>query len=357
MRSAGLILSILLMASNSWAQQVAMGVSPGFLVAHRADLKNIETHMMGFEFQYEQRSNADWAAYYKEPIWGLGLSYFHFGGEHTKGAISAQANLQMSLAKMGRSTLKFRLGPGVGYVLKVFDPFENRRNQAIGSHWNAFMQTAFLMEHPVKKGNINYGIGISHFSNAAFKMPNLGYNLPSFFFRYSYPLGQEPNEGKTAKPQPIKSKFEPNSHYSAALIYGRKERNFANPVGFNNKGVQLRWLRQYSFIAAWRIGMDAVLDKTYKYSENNQVDLGSISLGDQLEIGIAAGHEWAVGELRFLIEAGAYLNRPADLKKPLYQRMGFNYNLTDNWALMGNLKFHRGVADYLETGIIYQWKK
>lgn len=344
------------MLLSASAQDLGVGVMPGFLVAHRADLKNIETHMVGFELQYEERSKAEWAAYYKEPIWGLGLSYFHLGGEHTGGAMAAQANLQFKLAQMGKARLRFRLGPGVGYVFKVFDPLTNRRNQAIGSHWNAFMQTAFLMEHPFGTGRINYGIGISHFSNAAFKMPNLGYNLPSFFFRYAHPLGgkEEPSESWTARPP--KSNLEPHQFFSAALIYGRKERNFANPVTFNNKGIQLRWGFQHSFIGAWRAGIDAVLDKTYRYSEDNQIDLSSIGFGEQLELGIAAGHEWAVGDLRFLMEVGAYLNRPADLKKPLYQRMGFNYNLSQNWAVMGNLKFHRGVADYFETGLIYQWQ-
>lgn len=323
---------------------------PGFLIAHRTDLKNIESHMYGVELQWEQsKSAAMWTNYYKEPVLGYGLSVFDLGRDETGQCITVHANLRFTIAEMGKTDLQLRLGTGMGYLTKVFDPYKNRRNQAIGSHLNAFMQTAFLLKTDLNKASLQYGIGISHFSNAAFKMPNLGYNLPSLFFRYSarsHTTSQ--NELSHEVLLGLKKK-----QISITAVYGQKERNFAKPVTFNNKGVHVRYLHKRSPIGLLRFGVDAMLDKTYKYSENTQVALDSISFSDQLELGLAAGHEWNAGKLGFIMEVGAYVSKPADLKKPLYQRMGFRYDVWKQFSLHGSLKFHRGVADYFEWGLMY----
>ncbi|MFY0644020.1 MAG: acyloxyacyl hydrolase [Bacteroidia bacterium] len=362
MRKALVLLGLFGLSLGLQAQHssLGIGVNPGFLVAHRTDLKNIESHITGIELLYEKRQlQSDWTPFYKNPVTSVGLSYFNFGQEETGSAITFQSTLQFSLKEWKRSSFNIRVGPGVGYVSKIFDAKENRRNQAIGSHWNAFMQTAFLMEHSIgenaSKGYLSYGFGISHFSNGAFKMPNLGYNLPSLFFRYSVPLsGLESSKVQSSVVEP--KEFDPFTYYSVSLTYARKERNFASPVTFNHKGLQSRIIRQANPVRAWRVGIDLMLDKTYKYTEFSQASLDSISLGEQVEIGLAGGHEWRVGKLRLGLEIGAYVLKPTTFKRDMYQKMGFTYNLTEHFNLMGNLKFHRGVADYFEWGLTYNFK-
>lgn len=347
-----LILSILSVCVHAQTETAHLsgGIMPGFLIAHRTDLKNIESHMMGFEFQWEQsKSKGLWTNYYREPVSGYGVSVFNLNRKETGLCISAHANLRFTIAEMGKTDLQLRLGTGLGYLTKVFDPYTNRRNQAIGSHLNAFMQTAVLLKTDLDKGCVQYGVGISHFSNAAFKMPNLGYNLPSLFLRYSARSFTSIGEIDTRR---IRSGLK-KRQLSVTAVCGQKERNFAKPVTFNNKGLHVRYLHKRSPIGLLRIGIDAMLDKTYKYSENTQIALDSISIADQLELGLAAGHEWNAGKLGFIMEVGAYISKPADLKKPLYQRMGFRYDVYKQLSVHGSLKFHRGVADYFEWGLMY----
>lgn len=344
-----IFLAHVLMA-QSFNENASFGLMPGFLIAHRADLKNIETHMMGFEAQFDQlKENKEWSPYYNRPIWGLGLAYFHLGGPNTGGAFAVQTNLRFKVVNLGRSSFQFRMGTGLGYATKVFDVYANRRNQALGSHLNAFMQTAFLFSSPIAGHSIQYGFGISHFSNAAYKMPNLGYNLPSLFLRYS----MVSNSSSGSRANNYHADFKKQGYFAFSALYAHKERNFARPVAFNHWGVQSRFNYQYHPIKAWRIGVDAMLDKTYMYSENTQVNLKSIPLKDQLELGLAGGHEWRAGDLRYLFELGAYVLKPAALKRPMYQRMGFIYNANNQLGIHGALKFHRGVADYFELGIVY----
>lgn len=350
-----LILFILLiLTATVYAQKepknISVGLMPGFLIAHTADLKNIESHMYGIELQIEQaKSRSLWTNYYDEPILGYGISVYDLRRKETGLCFALHANLRFNVFHIGKTNFQMRLGSGLGYLTKAFDPYNNRRNQAIGSHLNAFMQSAFIFSTDIGNGNIQYGVGISHFSNAAYKMPNLGYNLPSLFMRYSFSSYQKVQSELSHEVR----KGIPEQQFSVNLVYGQKERNYARPVTFNNKGLHLRYLKKRSPIGIWRVGLDAILDKTYKYSENNQVDLSTIPVADQLELGIAAGHEWNAGKLGFIMEVGAYVSKPADLKKPLYERMGFRYSLSDQFSAHGTLKFHRGVADYFEWGLMY----
>ncbi len=239
---------------------------------------------------------------------------------------------------------------GLAYLSKKFDLQSNRRNQAIGSHLNGSMQFGVVAHSPIKRLNsyLEYGISISHYSNAAFKVPNLGYNIPSITIRYG--LGVN----KTATPHSsIKYQDSSKFAYKVNAIYGKKQLNFGDPINFRNYGLQLRILRTAGATKAWRLGADVTLDKTYKYSENHFYPLDSIRLGDKLETGLAGGFQWGFGRVAIIAELGAYIYKPAILKNPLNQRLGLNYEINRHWNAQGTLKFHRGVADFFEMGIGY----
>jgi len=211
------------------------------------------------------------------------------------------------------------------------------------------MQFSLVAHTPLRKSRdyIDYGISISHYSNAAFKVPNLGYNIPSFTLRYGFNVGSGDKQSDLIVPT-LK-----NYDWRATLIYGKKQRNFAAPQDFYNFGVQLRGLKHVSTVKAWRFGVDYTVDKTYKFSEDNTVDLANISLADKSEFAVAGGFQWSFGKTDVIAELGAYIYKPAVLKNPISQRMGVAYNFSDHISAQGTLRFHRGVADFFEIGLGY----
>ena len=63
-------------------------------------------------------------------------------------------------------------------VEKTFDIQHNFQSLAIGSHLNANVILRFEKEINIHKSqSLNFGIGLNHLSNGAFKTPNLGLNL------------------------------------------------------------------------------------------------------------------------------------------------------------------------------------
>lgn len=346
-----ILIGILLCSVWSNAQvsfnKLSYSFTPGFLLAHRADLNNLESHLLGFELNYEQRSfDSDWALYYGEPVIGVGLSYFNILNKQAGDAIALHGNFKFRVIAVMNGSVSMRFASGLGVVTEHFDVMTNRRNQAIGSALNAFMQTSLLYDRYTRRGSYSVGITVSHFSNGAIRVPNLGYNIPSLSLRYS-PRDIEKDRITGSDTGAVRSGFTINS------MIGFKQRNYAKPVDFVQWGVLSRWNYQPTVHRSWRIGADIAFDKTYMYQRDNNTDLSEVSLSDQMEVGVAGGHEWKVGSLWTLFEIGAYVRKPADFKRPFYQRMGFRYMFTENLGLQWTLKFHRGVADYFEWGIAY----
>lgn len=331
---------------------ISGGFTPGFLLAHRADIKHLAAHNYGLELSYEKESSGSyWGKAYKKPVIGYGVQYYNLGREETGHAIGAMMHFKWSLIDGERTSLRFRTTAGLAYLTERFDPLVNRRNQAIGSHINGSMQFGLLGHTQSRRvhGFIEYGIAISHYSNAAFKVPNLGYNMPSFILRYGYRLGE------VKEKHFVDTVSVPVWRYRAVAIFGKKDRNFAAPQTFYNYGIQLRAIRKTKAQQAVRLGVDYTLDKSYKYSEDRFYPLDSISVGEQSEVGVAAGYQWSIAKVDAFFELGAYLYRPAVLKDAVNQRIGVAYRLTPKLNAQGALRFHRGVADFFEMGIGYTW--
>jgi hypothetical protein len=344
-----ILLLAILIVSGQDNHFVNVSGTPGFLLAHRADLLGLAAHNYGVELSYEQNKfNSTWGSDYKKPSVGYGVLYYNLGKEETGHAFGLLTHVKLNIATIGKSDIRFRMGAGLAYLTKKFGVYENRRNQAIGSHFNGSMQFGLIGHTPIlSKNYLEYGISISHYSNAAFKVPNLGYNIPSVTVRYGFGLGEKQNK------TPELALSDKKIDWRATLIYGKKQRNFGDPINFYNFGVQLRGIKNVSNAKAWRFGADYTLDKTYKHSENNLISLDSISIGEQSELAVAAGFQWNFGRVDVIAEIGAYVYRPAVLKNPLSQRMGLSYRLNEHWNAQGTLRFHRGVADFFEMGMGY----
>lgn len=330
---------------------------PGFLLAHVPYLKNIESHTVGAELQIElDQSNTRWGRHYNAPVTGFGVNYINFGRDETGWAVSLQGNIKFKLIEKEQGALSFRLGAGIGYLNRIFDEVNNLRNQAIGSHLNGFMQTALFYERQLANSEIAAGLALSHFSNGAYRMPNLGLNLPSLYLRYSRDVNwfDDLKAPKGIDPWLPDTALMPVWNYAITGIYTHKERTLSNPAQFTLFGVQTRAIYARSIKHSWRVGLDGMFDKTYAYVRDIETDLDTVSYWSQFELGVAVGKSWNFGKLQVVAEVGTYLARPTTYKRTIYERIGLTYHLTEHLGLQSTLKFHRAVADYIEWGLAYR---
>ena len=348
-------LSAMFLMQNSYGQKAgfsAVGVNtyPGFLVAHRDDSQNLEAHTWAVELSLiRKKINSVWADAYRRPEVSLGFMYMDLGQHQLTGrAFAILPSFTTTIGHLGKLDFRFKAGSGLGYLTKKFDPYTNRRNQAIGSHINGSMQLFFLLEHVGKAYAVNGGIGITHFSNGSFRVPNLGVNMPSLHIGIST-VPEKEQVPSLAPLEPVKWQF------SAA--YAFKERTLTKPHGFNIFNVNA--VRQFKrgVVTDWRLGGDVFLDKTHHYLDYPGEPLTGLKPWEMTEVGVFGGFQWLIARIHFKTDIGFYAYKPSKNKFFTYQRLGFDYHFHQNWYATMNLKTHFGIADHMSWGIGYRIRK
>ena len=356
MRSLGFLILAVVSCCVCFAQnqpKMAIGFNyyPGFLVAHRDDSKNLEAHIHGFELQIsKQQSVQPWAKHYNKPEICMGFMYMNLGQPDLTGRVfAAMPGIETSLLSGKNSEIRMRFSTGLAYLTKKFDVYENRRNQAIGSHVNGVMQgfLTYKKKFPNVPMQVQAGVGLTHFSNGSFRVPNLGVNMPSLFFGTHYLIDQKPSKN------PIKDTINPVS-WQVYAAYAFKERSLTRTTGFNILNVGVTHLKNVNIKRSWRFGSDIFLDKTHHFIDNPNSDLKGLGPMEVTELGFFVGHQLLISRVYFKTDIGIYAYKPSNNKFITYQRLGFNYHFNQKFYLITSLKTHFGIADHFTWGLGYR---
>ena len=317
-----------------------MGITygKGILVAHRSSISHLpQKSSQHLDISYTKYSNY-------APNFGIGLNYINSGNQTYIGNIGGIYGFTKMLLTPKDSTLKFKLGIGTAYVEKIYDPIKNNKNIAIGTHWNANVVLQIEKEIAIKKQHfLHLGFSITHFSNGAFKNPNLGLNFVSFALGYSYFKNKKtvfvPKENDKQMKWSIniawKTGFRENYEYQERKYPFHSLSIFANNQKNNKKN--------YLF------GIDFFYNPSVQFFN---------SATSPLQIGSFIGKEWSLNKLLLEIDLGTYLFDQYKSDGFIYQRLAINYNITKNIKTSISLKLHRlSVAQVLQLGIAYQIKK
>ncbi|MCB9246626.1 MAG: acyloxyacyl hydrolase [Flavobacteriales bacterium] len=351
-----ILFALLLTGYSSFSQNYRyhLGASalPGFLIAHTPDSKNLEAHTFGVEMQWTRRAITErpWAREYKDPRIGLNLLYMDLGNPDLTGRVFCIGpNFESAIIKTDRDQLRFRAGSGFGYITRKFDPFENRRNQAIGSNLNALIQFRLSWTHRFAQTPWEsiFGIGGTHFSNGSFRVPNLGVNMPGLFIGLNYQFDQSEEAYDAQDTIRI-------PEWTVYASYAFKERSLAKQQPFHVFSIGLERIKRRSLTRQWRYGGELFFDKTHQFGKNPDGSLKNLSPDQFTEVAIFGGHQWLIYKVHLIVDLGAYLYKPSTDKFLIYERVGFKYQVSDKLYLRTTLKAHIAVADFIDWGIGYK---
>ena len=154
----------------------------GFLAAHRGVMAHLpQETAKALEFTYfiHTRGSKLWHVKYRYPTVGSTLFIGSVGNKELLGNyVGLYGFSELPMIKYKNYEMAFRLGCGLGYTNKIYDPISNPKNVAVSTHFNAMMNFAVKSTYRFKNHSIVLGLDITHFSNGAFKVPNYGINMP-----------------------------------------------------------------------------------------------------------------------------------------------------------------------------------
>lgn len=324
---------------------VQVNLLPGFLIAHREYMANMEAHTYGLEVNYSSNFTGwkEMDEAYKNIIWGTGLTYFNLGNPQLNGHVIAwHIHIESALNKNFNSPFTIRFGSGIGYLTKPYNLYNNKKNKAIGSNLNGNMQVMFKKYFELNQQlSLVCGIGVTHYSNGNFRRPNLGINMAHLDLGILKKI-----QIKNETPQRVLGELFPKSGFELSLGYARKQIAVADTRFFNIFSSSLLYYFPHNKNRNWRVGTEVFFDKTYPYSLFNENSLKNNQLKDFTEIALKIGHEFKFGRIGLVTDLGTYVYRPNDYKKRVYFSIGFNYFFGKGIVAQTRLKSHMAVADY-----------
>ncbi len=326
----------------------------GWVMPHRKEMHRIvQGHSYGFNIQVTKQvqDEKEWHKLYLMPELGGNFSYLNLGNDAELGSAYGffiQMRLPFSVHQKWNHALN--LGSGVGYVSKAFDVENNRFNTAIGSKINA----GIFFEYNYRRWlsdrlQLDLGFRMTHYSNGAYQIPNLGLNMPGLCIGLSYDASKK--DRRIVKTPPKYKLMERKSNETQIVIIGAVRESFpatGPKYGVFGLGIteNLRFSDRSSFVTGFEFFYNASLGKQlreFKGIEPEAKDLNSF--------GLSAGYMMHFGDMILLFQMGHYIADEHKINGPWFHRIGWRQKIHGHLMATINLKSHFARADYFEFGL------
>lgn len=353
------------LSQNRITNHLSVGIMKGFLMPHHEDMQQMYAHIQGVQLQYLS-TDLTWENNKKFKTGSIKYAQrlgFVFSaidlGTNISGKVFS-GGLLISTDLMGnkgnkidwRSSLKLALG--LGYLTQKYDAITNSENRAIGSHINGYMQLGLSIEKNIYKNSMMFlEFGLAHFSNACWKFPNLGVNLPYFQVGIGYPLNLCPSIKNLDKQKQLNQQlsFLP-WRKSVSIRLGKKEIDLDDDREFMNGVVEFTLENWISKRSNFRYAISYFHDRTYQFKKFDKMP--NYSFAGTSEITVSAGYETRFGRWGIITDFGIYLYKPDFKKKTAYyEGIGCSYAINSNYKAVVRLKANKTIADFAEFGLTY----
>lgn len=316
-----------------------------------------------------------WQDYaYGMPYGGVGLLVASFFDKKALGNPFALYAFQgTTLSQLSPKTkLNFEWNLGASFNWKPYDPFDNPDNIALGSTTNVYiganLYTCFELSN---SWDLHTGIGVSHFSNGASRMPNKGLNLFSALveLKYNFNKNTKYSYAKMLTPPLIEPRFD----YDFLVNISSRQKKF-DTIGtglpspyidknFSVFGFTFAPMIVKSYKYKYGAGIDLLYDESAgatAWRELNvkdgklydRVKLGRF--GERISVGLSAKGELQMPMYSIFANLGYNVVHGNKSDKRLYQVMGIKVYLKENlFGTFGIRATNFSKAQYLYWSLGY----
>ncbi|MDD6003690.1 MAG: acyloxyacyl hydrolase [Bacteroidales bacterium] len=307
------------------------------------------TNGIAAEYLVETDGSREWENLFAQPRLGAAFYYenFHYNvlGQAFSGAVIAE----FPLAKKRFFGIDLRFLAGTAYVTKHFDSESNPENLLVGSRFSAFFcfgpQFTFFRNRPQR---LLAGFNFVHWSNGAFKLPNLGLNLMQWHIGVQGRIGGE------------KPKFEGEPRQT--IVWQKWQKYIVGAVGFReaDQPESPKYTILSTTAGVYRMagprtrvgaGLDFIRDPSQLKKLGNfgveESDASPCLLGAHLAYGFCFGRTAATLQLGYFLVNEIYSGAA------IYDRVVINYNITPHLMANLGLRTYFMRAEYIEWGVGY----
>ena len=311
-------------------------------------------HTPSFEFSLHRNTYGQhrWEVLHNYPAIGLTFYYSGLNGspycDELGQVFALYPFINFPINRSESSKITFKLGVGLSYLTKKYEPTENFHNYAIGSHVNAAINLSF--EYRQRFTDRLFWVnsfGLTHFSNGATRTPNMGINIFSLASGFSWYL-RDPKDrlDKRLRPKNYLFEFDGKKYLVSDIQY---------TLGFKDMSQQYA-THDYFFIH------DIAGNVMFQISERDRLGVGLEFVNDKSgdithpgwtnEIGMLLSYEMMLDRVSFMFNVGLRNNEALPANAFLfYQKLGLRYYISDNYFACLSFTTYDIKADFLSIGI------
>lgn len=212
----------------------------------------------------------------------------------------------------------------------------------------------FEPEWKVGLWDLGAGVSFIHYSNGAWKVPNLGYNIPFAHISIGRRLRKLSAENETDT-----KKYEPDYlHWKkwiwqSVLKLGIKEILPAEGPKYGVFCFSFMGVRRHSPMSSFLFSSETYYNQAYKTAVERYYVIKLNTL-EAVRTGLAAGYGLNIGRLMLHLQMGYYLySAYRDFDGSFFHRLGARYVFDNGLILQAGLKTHFAKADNFELGFGY----
>lgn len=324
----------------------------GFLIAHRSNMGHLsQAHTFATEVSYMFRGNGErnWHEAYKKPRFGVSAFFGSVGNHELMGNYyGAYSFISFPFIKSKHYSFCGRMGTGLAIAGKIYDSELNNLSIGVSTRLDALISLS--LENRFEFGNHSFSVNLdmTHFSNGAIKVPNLGLNLPYFSVGYGHRI-KKVNPKSLPAYEPFKKKWQ----FGAIGFVSVKEEY---PVGGKKhfvhgvNAVARRFFKR-------TVGAELSFDYIHKQSilvYHEDVPKTQLEI---IQLGVFLGYLLPLDHFHIVVGMGYYIKDKFSPEDFLYHRVGMRYVFDNGLNLNLVLKSHWARADYVEFGLGYTINK
>lgn len=326
---------------------VGVRLETGTILAHREFMKHLireKTHGFHLTYSYQTTGVKDWQVRYRLPKIEGDFYYTNFGNNEQLGrSFGGYASISLPFIRRQHFFIGPRIGTGLAFITKSFDQQTNPKNNVIAYPLNSLIVLGLEFEYQFQQSAVSFHAALTHFSNGATEMPNLGINLATLSVGYAHYF------------KPIEF-----NDVDRILNWDKKKWNYyllgvgsvkeVYPTGGRKyPAASLSFLVQKQFFP--KFGIDLSADLFYNSSLGAEEEM--VKQTQLFQSGVYVGFFLPINRLELLTGVGAYLCDYFKTNGAVYNRFGLRYKLNEKWLINFTIKAHLGRADYIEYGIGY----
>lgn len=308
-----------------------------------------------------------WAAAYRGPVTGFGVSALHLYNRSETGSPAAIFR-SFRAPLWAASRLRLGYGADIGFAggWRPYDALANPYNKLISTRLTAYVRLALgLRLRVAPRWTVHLDGGLTHVSNGNFRRPNAGLNAVALGIGVRYgPTDLPPPPRVVALPYPARN-FLSISLFGAAekRLYATErlspERKYAG-ITHGVAGLNLAWERRVSPKSQFGIGGSLLYHSGTRATAgvtDGALDYRPAAFGIyQWRVGLFPSYELIFHRWSAVVRAEYYVLSGDGAREGgrFRQRLGLKYRLSDRVYLAALVNARQfSVADYVEWHVGY----